>query len=102
MIYAPSGVDSSVGDVLRCSGVVMLSEERYELAISMLCVSAWRRYPCDVVWLCADIEGEGTDRGDCTNIAVRHHGAQCASPLRSKRRRGGRMRYLVVVDGISG
>ena len=28
MIYAPSGVGSNVGDVLRYSGVIMLSEER--------------------------------------------------------------------------
>jgi len=28
MMYAPSGVGSRVGDVLRCSGVVMVSEER--------------------------------------------------------------------------
>ena len=54
-----------------------------------------------MMWLCADIEGKGRDVGDCTSIVVRHHGAQCASPLRSERRRGGRMRHLVVVDGFS-
>jgi len=95
-------VRSSEGDVLRYSGVLMLSDERYELAISMPCVSAWRRYLCDVVWLCVNMEGKGRDVGDCTNIFVRHHGAHCASPLRSERRRGGRMRYLVVMDGFSG
>jgi hypothetical protein len=89
MMWAPSGVCSSVGDVLRYSGVVMLSEERYELTVSMACVSACRRYPCVVVWLCVDMEGKGRDVGDCNDIAVCHHGAQCASPLRSKRRRGG-------------
>ena len=66
---------NSVGDVLRYSSVVMLREEKYELAISMPCVSAWRRYPCAVVWLCADMEGKGRDVGDCANIVVRHHGA---------------------------
>ena len=80
---------SSVGDVLRYSGVIMLSDERYELAISMPCMSAYRRYPCDVVWLCADMEGTGRDVEDCTKSDVRHHGAQWASPLRSQRRRRG-------------
>ena len=55
-----------------------------------------------MVGLCADMEGMGRDVGDCTSIDVRHHGAQCASPLRFERRRGGRMRYLVVVEGLSG
>jgi hypothetical protein len=55
-----------------------------------------------MLWLSADIEGKGRDVGDCTSMAVRHHGAQWASPLRSERRRGGRMRYLVGVDGFSG
>ena len=35
-------------------------------------------------------------------MAVCYHGAQCASPLRSERRRGGRIRYLVDVEGFSG
>ena len=48
------------------------------------------------------MEGSGRAEEDCTRIAVRHQGAQCASPLRSERRRGGRIRYLVVVDGVSG
>ena len=55
-----------------------------------------------VVGLCADMEGKGMDVGDCTKIVVRHQGAQCVSPLKSERRRGGRIRYLVVVDGVSG
>ena len=80
---------SSVGDVLMHSGGVMLSDERYELAISMLCVSAWRRYPWAVVWLYTDMEGRGRDVEDCIRIDVRHHGAQRASPLRSERRREG-------------
>ena len=75
---------------------------RYDMAIFMPCVSAWMRYPWVVVWLCADMEDRGRDVGDCTRIDVRHHGAQWASPLRSARRRGGQMRYLVVVDGLSG
>ena len=37
----------------------------------------------------------------CLRKDVRHHGAQKASPVRSDRRRGGRMRYLVVLDGLS-
>ncbi len=89
MMYAPSGVGSSVGDVLRYSGVIMLGDERYEFAISMPCVSAWRRYPCVVVWLCADMEGKGRDAEDCTRSDLRHHGAQWASPLRSEQRRRG-------------
>ena len=101
-MYAPSGVGSSVGVVVRYSGVTTLSDVRYDMAISMPCMSAWRRYPCVVVWLCAAMEWKGKDVGDCTNIDVRHHGAQCASLLRPKRRRGGRMRYLVVVEGLSG
>ena len=48
------------------------------------------------------MEGNGRDVRDCIKMDVRHQGAQCASPLRSERRRGGRMRYLVVVDGVSG
>ena len=80
---------SSVGDVVRYSGVIMLSDERYELAISVPCVSDWRRYPWAVVSLCADMEGDGRDVEDCTRIDVRHHGDQWASPLRSERRRGG-------------
>ena len=55
-----------------------------------------------MLWVCADMEGSGKDVEDCTKIVVRHQGAQCASPRRSERRRGGRMRYLVVVDGVSG
>ena len=35
------------------------------------------------------MEGMGRDVGDCTSIAERHHGAQCASPLRLERSRGG-------------
>jgi hypothetical protein len=54
-----------------------------------------------MVGLCADIEGMGKEVGDCTGIVERHHGAQCASPFRSERR-GGRMRYLVGVEGLSG
>ena len=54
-----------------------------------------------VMGMCADMEGKGRDMGDYTCIDVRHHGAKCASPLRSERRRG-LMRYLVVVDGLSG
>ncbi len=55
-----------------------------------------------MVWSCADIERKGRDVGDCTSMVMRHHGAQSASPLNSERRRGGRMRYLVVVAGLSG
>ena len=55
-----------------------------------------------MVGLCADIGGMGREVGDYTMIVERHHGAQCASPLRSERRRGGRMRYLVGVEGLSG
>jgi len=42
-----------------------------------------------MVGLCADMEGMGRDVEDCTRIVERHHGAQCASPLMSERRRGG-------------
>jgi hypothetical protein len=56
-----------------------------------------------MLWLSTDIEGKGRDVGDCTSMAVRHHGAQWASPLRSERRRGeadevlgGRRRVLRV------
>ena len=55
-----------------------------------------------MVGLCADIEGTGRGVGDCTRKAERHHGAQWMSPLRSVRRRGGRMRYLIGVEGLSG
>jgi hypothetical protein len=75
---------------------------RSDIAISMPCVRAWRRYPWVVWWLFADMEGRGRDVEDYSKMDVRHHGAQWASPLRSERRRGGRMRYLVVVDGLSG
>ena len=102
MMYAPSGEGSSVGGVLYSAGVVMVNEERKAFAISNPCARASWRYPCAMLWLCADMEGNGRDVADCTRIAVRHHGAQCASPRRSERRRGGRMRYLVVVDGVSG
>ena len=102
MMYAPSGVGSRGGGDLRSSGTVMVSEDRKELAISMPCVSAERRYPCAMSWVCADMEGSGRDVKDCTRIVVRHHGAQCASPLRSERRRGGRRVYLVGVVGVSG
>ena len=51
-MYAPSGVGSSVGVVVRYSGVTTLIDERYEMAISMPCVSAWRWYPWAVVCLC--------------------------------------------------
>ncbi len=68
----------------------------------MPCVSALSRYPCAMLWLFADIEGKGRDAEECIMTVVRHHGAQCVSPLRSERRRGGRMRNLVVVDGVSG
>ena len=46
------------------------------------------------------MEGKGRDVGGCTSMAVRHHGAQWASPLGSERRREGRIRYLVDVDGF--
>ena len=42
-----------------------------------------------MVGLCANMEGMGRDVGDCTGIVERHHGAQCASPFRSERRRRG-------------
>ena len=76
--------------------------ERKVFAISMPCVSAWSRYPCAMLWLCTDMEGKGRDVVDCTRTDVRHHGAQCASPLSSERRRGGLMRYMAGVDGVSG
>ena len=82
--------------------MVMVSEERKEVVIVMPCVSASRRYPCAMLWLCADMEGNGSAVEDCISSAERHHGAQCASPLRSERRRGGRMIYQVFVDGVSG
>ena len=102
MMYAPSGVGSSGGGALSASDVVMAIEERNVIAISMPFVRASRRYPCAMLWLCADMEGNGKDVCYCTRIAVRHHGAQWVSPLRLVRRRGGRMRYLVVLDGVSG
>ena len=55
-----------------------------------------------MVGLYADMEGMGKGVGDCTKMAKRHHGAQWVSPLRSERRRGGRMRYLIGVVGLSG
>ena len=88
-MYAPSGVGCSVGVALRWSGVTTVRDARKEIAISMPCVSAWRRYPWVVVGSCADMEGMGRGVGDCTRMAERHHGAQCVSPLRSERRRGG-------------
>ena len=102
MTYALSSVVRSVGVVVRYSDVTTFMDVRYAMAISMPCVSAWRRYPCVVVWLCADMEGRVRDVGDCTRIEMRHHGAEWASPLRPERRRIGRMRYLVVVDVLSG
>ena len=39
------GCGSSVGGVLRLSGVTTVSDVRCDTAISMPCVSAWRRYP---------------------------------------------------------
>ncbi len=101
-MYAPSGVGSKVGGALRSSSVVMVSEERKVVAISMPCASASRRYPCAMLLLCADMDGNGSAVDDCISNADRHQGAQCASPLRSERRRGGRMIYLVDVDGVSG
>ena len=64
MMYAPSGVGKSSGVARWESGMVRLSEEKYVCAISMPCVSAWRRYPCAVMGLCADMEGRGRDVGD--------------------------------------
>jgi hypothetical protein len=43
MMYAPSGEGSSVGGALYSSGVVMVSEERKEFAISMPRARASRR-----------------------------------------------------------
>ncbi len=80
IMYAPSGVGSKVGGAVRSSSVVMVNEERYEFAISMPCVSAVSRYPCAMFWLCVDMEGKGGDVEDCIRTAVRHHGAQCATP----------------------
>ena len=45
IMYAPSGVDSTVGDELRLSGVTTVSDARYDIAISMPFVSVWYRYP---------------------------------------------------------
>ncbi len=55
-----------------------------------------------LVGSCADMEGMGRDVVDWIRRAERHHGAQCVLPLRSEWRRGGRMRYLVGVEGLSG
>jgi hypothetical protein len=52
--------------------------------------SACRRYTCVVRGSCADMLGRGKGVADCTKIDVRHHGAQCVSPLRS-----GRIRRVV-------
>ena len=101
-MYSPSGVGCRVGVALRWYGVTTVRDARNEMAISMPWVSAWWRYPWVVVGSCADMEGMGRDVVDCIRRAVRHHGAQCVSPLRSDRRRGGRMRYLVGVEGLSG
>ena len=65
------------------------SDDKKEIAISIPWASAWWRYPWVVVGLCADIEGMGREVVGCTSIAERHHGAQCALPLRSERRRRG-------------
>ena len=75
MMYAPSCVGSSVGVVVRYSGVTTFIDMRYDMAISMPCVSAWRRYTWAMVWLCADMEGRGRDVENCTKIDVRHDGA---------------------------
>jgi len=45
MIYAPSGVGRSVGVVVRYSSVTTFMDVRYDMAMSMPCVSAWSRYP---------------------------------------------------------
>ena len=66
-----------------------LMDVRYEMVISMPCVSAWRRYPWVVVCLCAGMEGRGRDVRDYTIIDVRHHGAHWVSPMSSEWRRGG-------------
>ena len=101
-MYAPSGVGCNVGVALRWFGVTDVWDARKEMAISIPLVRAWWRYPWVMVGLCADIEGKGRGVGDCTKMAERLHGAQCVSPLRSERRRGGRMRYLIGVEGLSG
>ena len=88
-MYAPSGVGRSVGAVMRWCGVTTVRDARKADAISMPWVSAWWRYPWVMVGLCAGIEGIGREVGDCTRIVERHHGAQCASPFRSERMRGG-------------
>ncbi len=75
MMYAPSGVGSRVRGGVRFSGMVMSSEEREEVAITMPCVSASRRYPCAMLWVCADMDGNCGDVEDCINIDERHHGA---------------------------
>ncbi len=79
-MYAPSGVGSRVGGVLRSYGMVMVSEERKEVAIDMPCVRASRRYPCAMLWLCADIEGNGSAVEDCIRIAERHMGPSVRPP----------------------
>ena len=88
-MYAPSGVGWSVGVVLRESGVTTVRDARKADAISMPRVRAWWRYPWEMVGMCADIEGMGIEVGDYTRIAERHHGAQCSSPFKSERMRGG-------------
>ena len=45
IMYAPSGVGSSVGVVVRYTGVTTLIYVRYDIAVSMPCMSAWRKYP---------------------------------------------------------
>ena len=75
MMYAPSGVGSRVRGGLRSFGIVMASEERKEVAITMPCVSASRRYPCAMLWVCADMDGNCGDVEDCISIDERHHGA---------------------------
>jgi hypothetical protein len=49
MMYARSGVGRSVRVVVRYSGVTTFMDVRYDMAVSMPCVSAWRRYPWVVV-----------------------------------------------------
>ena len=46
MMYAPSGEGSSVGGALSASDVVMATEVRNAIAISMPFVRASMRYPC--------------------------------------------------------
>jgi len=43
-MYAPSGVGSYVGIMVRYSGLTTLIDMRYDMAMSMPCMSAWRRY----------------------------------------------------------